>query len=405
MPKIQGLKKKVIVGISGGVDSSVAAYLLKQQGYEVSGLFMINWHDTTGTLAGDCPWNDDLIFAELVARKLGISLTTVDFSEAYRKRVVDYMFSEYERGRTPNPDVLCNREVKFDLFIREAQRLGADYVATGHYCRKETFESVGQPVQRLLRGLDPNKDQSYFLCQLSQEQLRHALFPIGHLLKQEVRDIAKEQGLATAERKDSQGICFVGKVDLPEFLKQKLHAREGRIIEIAGGLPEYADYARAHREFLKSGEGIEALCADFAYAPEQGKHAGTHHGAHYYTIGQRKGLNIGGKAEPVFVISTDTIQNTLYVGMGHDHPGLNRWGLFIPAADLHWIRPDLALKTGDERRQLVRVRYRQPLQDATLHMKEQGLYMIFDKKQRGITSGQFAAWYDGEELVGSGVIQ
>lgn len=405
MPKIQGLKKKVIVGISGGVDSSVAAFLLKQQGYEVSGLFMINWHDTTGTLAGDCPWNDDLIFAELVARKLGISFTTVDFSEAYRKRVVDYMFSEYERGRTPNPDVLCNREVKFDLFIQEAQRLGADYVATGHYCRKETREVEGQQVHRLLRGLDPNKDQSYFLCQLSQDQLRHALFPIGQMLKQEVRDIAREQGLATAERKDSQGICFVGKVDLPEFLKQKLHAREGRIIEIAGDLPEYADYARMHREFLKSGQGIEALSADFAYSPEQGKLAGTHNGAHFYTIGQRKGLNIGGKAEPVFVISTDTHQNTLYVGMGHDHPGLNRWGLFIPAADLHWIRPDLALKTGDDRRQLVRVRYRQPLQEATLYMKEQGLYMIFDKKQRGITSGQFAAWYDGEELVGSGVIQ
>jgi len=405
LPKIPHLKKKVIVGISGGVDSSVAAYLLKQQGYEVSGLFMINWHDTTGTLAGDCPWNDDLIFAELVARKLGISLTTVDFSDAYRKRVVDYMFSEYERGRTPNPDVLCNREVKFDLFIQEAQRLGADYVATGHYCRKETIGIGGQQVHRLLRGLDPNKDQSYFLCQLSQGQLEHALFPIGHLQKLEVRDIAKAQGLATAERKDSQGICFVGKVDLPEFLKQKLHAREGRIVEIAADLPEYADYARLHREFLKTGQGIEALSADFNYSPEQGKLAGAHQGAHFYTIGQRKGLNIGGKAEPVFVISTDTKQNTLYVGMGHDHPGLNRWGLFIPAADLHWIRPDLALNNGDEKRQQVRVRYRQPLQDATLYMKEEGLYMIFDKKQRGITSGQFAAWYDGEELVGSGVIQ
>lgn len=401
--KIRDLKKAV-VGISGGVDSSVAAYLLKQQGYEVEGLFMINWHDTTGTLAGDCPWNDDLIFAELVARKLGIRLTTVDFSEEYRKRVVDYMFSEYERGRTPNPDVLCNREVKFDLFIREARNIGADFVATGHYCRKETDVRNGQTVQHLLRGLDPNKDQSYFLCQLSQAQLEHALFPVGHLMKQEVRDLAREQGLATAERKDSQGICFVGKVDLPEFLKQKLHVREGQIFEIPGNLPEYSAYSRKHKEFLHTGEGIEALSTDFIYEPKQGNPSGRHNGAHFYTIGQRKGLNIGGKAEPVFVIATDTTHNNLYVGMGHDHPGLNRWGLFIPGADIHWIRPDLALRPGEVRRQLVRVRYRQPLQDATLYMKEEGLYMIFDKKQRGITSGQFAAWYDGEELVGSGVI-
>jgi tRNA-specific 2-thiouridylase len=403
LPKIPALKK-VVVGISGGVDSSVAAYLLKQQGYEVEGLFMINWHDTTGTLAGDCPWNDDLIFAELVARKLGIRLATVDFSEEYRKRVVDYMFSEYERGRTPNPDVLCNREVKFDLFIREARKLGADYIATGHYCRKETTETDGKVHQRLLRGLDPNKDQSYFLCQLSQQQLEHALFPIGGLIKQEVRDLAREQGLATAERKDSQGICFVGTVDLPEFLKQKLHARKGKIYEISEDLPEYEAYKHQHREFLKSGAGIEGLSADLRYLPEQGKPVGEHNGAHFYTIGQRKGLNIGGKAEPVFVIATDTVNNNLFVGMGHDHPGLNRWGLFIPAPDIHWIRPDLVLPPGHNRKQLVRVRYRQPLQDATLYMKEEGLYMIFVKKQRGITAGQFGAWYEGEELVGSGVI-
>jgi len=401
--KISALKK-VVVGISGGVDSSVAAYLLKQQGYEVEGLFMINWHDTTGTLAGDCPWNDDLIFAELVARKLGIRLTTADFSEEYRKRVVDYMFLEYERGRTPNPDVLCNREVKFDLFIKEARKLGADYIATGHYCRKETTVANGI-FHHLLRGLDQNKDQSYFLCQLSQAQLEPALFPIGGLIKQEVRDLARNLGLPTAERKDSQGICFVGKVDLPEFLKQKLHARKGQIFEIAGNLPEYVAYSHMHREFLKTGAGLEVLSADFRYQPGQGKPVGEHNGAHFYTIGQRKGLNIGGKAEPVFVIATDTADNNLYVGMGHDHPGLNRWGLFIPASDIHWIRPDLAMLAGDERRQLVRVRYRQPLQDATLYMKNEGLYLVFDKKQRGITAGQFAAWYDGEELVGSGVIQ
>jgi tRNA-specific 2-thiouridylase len=399
------LKKRVVVGISGGVDSSVAAYLLKKQGYDVMGLFMINWHDTTGTLAGDCPWNDDLIFAELVARKLDIPLKTVDFSEDYRKRVVDYMFAEYERGRTPNPDVLCNREVKFDLFVKAALDNGADYVATGHYCRKEELLINGTTVYRLLQGFDPNKDQSYFLCQLSQHQLRMAVFPIGNLMKHEVRDIAREQGLATAERKDSQGICFVGKVDLPEFLRQKLQSKKGKIIEIPDDLPLYAEYAGLHREFLKSGEGLAKLAAGFHYTAHDGIFSGTHNGAHFFTIGQRKGLNIGGKVEPMFVIATDTIDNKLFVGMGHGHPGLNRWGLFIPAADIHWIRNDLALKSGETRSMLVRVRYRQPLQQAVLLMKPEGLFIMFDKKQRGITPGQFAAWYAQEELMGSGVIQ
>ena len=398
-------KKKAIVGISGGVDSSVAAYLLKKQGYDVTGLFMINWHDATGTLAGDCPWNDDLIFAELVARKLAIPLKTVDFSDQYRKRVVDYMFSEYERGRTPNPDILCNREIKFDVFIREALEMGADFVATGHYCRKEEIKSGGETIYRLLRGIDPNKDQSYFLCQLSQMQLEKVLFPIGGFMKQEVRDIAREQDLATAERKDSQGICFVGKVDLPEFLQQKLHARPGNIVEIPAGIPGYGAYGQLHREYLRTGEGVEELAAGFHYSAGEGTLAGKHNGAHFYTIGQRKGLNIGGKAEPMFVIATDTMHNDLFVGMGHDHPGLNRWGLFIPAGDIHWIRNDIALKAGESRRLQVRVRYRQPLQQAVLYMKMNGLYIIFGKKQRGITSGQFAAWYDGEELLGSGVIE
>ncbi len=366
---------------------------------------MINWHDTTGTLAGDCPWNDDLIFAELVARKLGIPLRTVDFSEEYRRRVVDYMFTEYERGRTPNPDVLCNREVKFDLFVKAALENQADYIATGHYCRKEVIQVNGNPVYRLLQGLDQNKDQSYFLCQLSQEQLRMALFPVGSLTKKEVRDIARDQGLATAERKDSQGICFVGKVNLPEFLKQKLSVQKGKIVEIPDDLAVFTEYARAHREFLKTGNVLAELAADFQYSPHDGRVSGTHNGAHYYTIGQRKGLNIGGKAEPLFVIATDTVDNNLYVGMGHDHPGLNRWGLFIPAADIHWIRNDLEMKTGDSRPMLVRVRYRQPLQHAVLYRRPEGLYIIFDKKQRGITPGQFAAWYDGEELLGSGIIK
>lgn len=367
-------------------------------------MFMINWHDTTGTLAGDCPWNDDLIFAELVARKLDIPLVTVDFSEEYRHRVVDYMFSEYSRGRTPNPDILCNREVKFDLFIKSALEHGADLIATGHYCRHAEASIEGKTVHRLLKGLDPNKDQSYFLCQLSQDQLSKSVFPIGELLKDEVRKIAREQGLATAARKDSQGICFVGKVDLPEFLKQKLKAKKGPIIEIPDRHHEYAAYSNAHKEWLKTGNNIAALTRGFNYSPKDGVELGQHNGAHYYTIGQRKGLNIGGKAEPMFVIGTDTAGNNLYVGMGHDHPGLNRWGLFIASNDLHWIRPDLALHPGDSKEMLVRVRYRQPLQQARLFMVEEGMHIIFDRRQRGITSGQFAAMYDGEELAGSGVI-
>jgi len=403
--KIILLKKRIVVGISGGVDSSVAAYLLKQQGHDVLGMFMINWHDTTGTLAGDCPWNDDLIFAELVARKLNIPLLTVDFSEEYRNRVVDYMFAEYERGRTPNPDVLCNREVKFDLFIKAAIEHGADYIATGHYCRKEEVHFEGKTMYRLLQGLDTNKDQSYFLCQLSQEQIQKAIFPIGNLVKKQVRDIAREQALATASRKDSQGICFVGKVDLPEFLKQKLKCRPGPIIEIPAVFPLYSGYASMHREWLKQQDNLERLASTFHYFPSDGHISGSHNGAHFYTIGQRKGLNIGGKAEPMFVIATDTIENNLYVGMGHDHPGLNRWGLFIPASDIHWVRPDLALQPGENRSMLVRIRYRQPLQQALLLMKPNGLYIMFDKKQRGITPDQFAAWYANDELVGSGVIQ
>ncbi len=397
--------KRVAVGISGGVDSSVAAYLLKQQGFDVIGIFMINWHDTTGTLAGDCPWNDDLIFAELTARKLGIPLITVDFSEEYRKRVVDYMFREYEQGRTPNPDVLCNREVKFDLFIKAALEHQADFIATGHYCRIERLKVEGKTINRLLQGVDTNKDQSYFLCQLSQEQLQMALFPVGNLVKQEVRNIARDQGLATAERKDSQGICFVGKVDLPEFLKQKLKSKPGEIIEIPDRHPAYYTYAKVHDTWIREQGHPGMLTTDFSYMPENGVYAGDHEGAHFYTIGQRKGLHIGGKAEPMFVIATDTVNNTLYVGMGHEHPGLNRWGLFIPAAEIHWIRTDKALMPGESRSFRVRVRYRQPLQQATLFMLKEGLHIVFEKKQRGITSGQFAAWYEDEEIIGSGVIK
>jgi tRNA-specific 2-thiouridylase len=399
------LKKRVIVGISGGVDSSVAAYLLKKQGYDVQGMFMINWHDTTGTISGDCPWGDDMIFAELVARKLQIPIKTVDFSNEYRKRIVDYMFSEYEKGRTPNPDILCNREIKFDIFLKAALDAGADYIATGHYCRKEEIQNGKNTIYRLLSGADTSKDQSYFLCQLNQQQLKYTLFPLGNLMKSEVRKIAKEQGLATADRKDSQGLCFIGKIHLPEFLKQKLQPKQGDIIEVPSDLPVYHEYVKTHRHFLLTGEGLNELTADFNYGTEDGKVVGNHNGAHFFTVGQRKGLNIGGKAEPLFVLKTDTVNNNLYVGMGHLHPGLNRWGLKVASSDIHWLREDMALEKGNSERYMVRIRYRQALQPATIYCKKDGIYIIFDKRQRGITSGQFAAWYDGNDLVGSGVIE
>lgn len=377
--------ERVVVGLSGGVDSSVAAYLLKEQGYDVIALFMRNWHDTTGTLSGDCPWEDDRMFAELVAKKLDIEFHYIDLSDEYRSRVVDYMFAEYERGRTPNPDVLCNREIKFDAFMKEAIRLGADYVATGHYCRREV---TADGHFRLMAGLDKGKDQSYFLCQLSQEQLSRALFPIGDMQKAQVRQIALEQGLATAARKDSQGICFVGKVDLPLFLQQKLAPKRGDIIEIP------IDTEVRH--------GVYTACR---YHRTYGRKVGEHNGAHYYTIGQRKGLGVGGKVEPLFVIGIDVVENIVYVGMGEEHPGLNRQGLYIKADEVHWVRPDLALEAGENRRLRVRIRYRQPLQDATLRVEDGGVYVTFDELQRGVTAGQFAAWYtQDEELIGSGVI-
>jgi tRNA-specific 2-thiouridylase len=391
------MKKRVVVGISGGVDSSVAAYLLKQEGYEVIGLFMINWHDTTGTLYGDCAWKDDLVFAELVARKLDIPLHTVDLSEFYSKRVVDYMFAEYEKGRTPNPDVLCNREIKFDIFVEAAMKHGAEYVATGHYARKQSIETENGTIHRLLAGSDPNKDQSYFLCQLSQKQLATALFPVGDLLKPEVRKIADSLGLATATRKDSQGICFVGKVDLPTFLQQKLEAKDGGVVEISAD----ADiYSKIEEPTINNIYSLNPI----VYSRMDGKNVGKHRGAHFYTIGQRKGLNIGGKEKPLFVIATDIAKNIVYVGQGEDHPGLFRKGLFIRENEIHWIRPDLSLEIGDSEKFLVRIRYRQPLQAATLHKLENGLAIIFDEPQRGITAGQFASWYKNDELIGSGVI-
>ena len=458
-------KIKVCVGLSGGVDSSVAAWLLKQEGYDVFAMFMQNWHDADATLHGDCEWEEDRFVAEMVARKIGIPFYFADLSKQYRQRVVDYMFDEYAKGRTPNPDVLCNREIKFDAFLEVALKYGADYVATGHYCRKE---EIPGGVFRILEGADPNKDQSYFLCQLSQEQLRRALFPIGHLTKPEVRRIAREADLPSADKKDSQGICFVGKVDLPTFLKQKLASVEGDVVEVLDPYyatdPLYTWQQETLGRLLKEGEVLDRTVH---YAPEEkiltsdgkplgvspfeearvaalteeelqklstpltyslefetetyrsgkkhirktrykenpcGRIAGRHEGAQFYTIGQRKGLGIGGHAEPVFVIATDMAANRVYVGEGHNHKGLSRFCLRVAPQEIHWIRPDLAMACGEMRRYRVRIRYRQPLQSATLLMRHSGLYILFDGPQRGISPGQFAVWYDGTEMLGSGVI-
>ena len=478
---------KVCIGLSGGVDSSVAALLLKRAGYDVFALFMQNWHDTAGTLHGDCEWEEDRFVAEMVARKIGIPFYFVDLSDEYRRRVVDYMFDEYSRGRTPNPDVLCNREIKFDAFMKCAMKLGAEYVATGHYCRKDRIEGPdGRPVYRIFAGTDPDKDQSYFLCQLTQQQLSKALFPIGDMTKPEVRRLAAEADLPSADKKDSQGICFVGKVDLPVFLQQKLKPAQGEVVEV---FDRYFD-SSGHYRFIKdtlqslrkegldapvsmvtsyisetkslkyndplaerhpagnpseeggcstsgifdrekiaalSDEDLERLAAPLSYSDivfetetyrsgkkhtrktryrenPYGKVAGTHDGAQFYTIGQRKGLNIGGHKESLFVIATDVVSNRIYVGEGHTHKGLSRSCLKIGLEDIHWIREDLAMSAGEIRRFRVRIRYRQPLQDATLIMREKGLYILFDEAQRGVTAGQFAVWYCNDEMLGSGVI-
>ncbi len=397
------MQKKVIIGLSGGVDSSVAAWLLKEQGYDVTALFMINWKDSSVTLSGDCSWEEDIILAQLVARKIGIPLEVVDSTDKYKESVVEYMFSEYEKGRTPNPDVLCNREIKFDVFHEAARKFGADYIATGHYARTEKLTTEKGEVTRLLAGTDSNKDQSYFLCQLSQEQLNNVLFPIGDIDKPEVRRIAAKLELASAHKKDSQGICFVGKVDLPTFLQQKLAPKTGQVIEIDENDPVLLDICRQFDELDKSMP--ERVCGEFDFSKMEGVAAGEHPGAHYYTVGQRKGLNIGGKLKPLFVLGTDVENNIVYVGQGHDHPGLNRKGLFVAKDEIHWIRPDLALQPGEEKQCRARIRYRQELQDATLVMHENGLYILFDQLQRGVAAGQFAAWYYDDEVVGSGVIR
>ena len=393
--------KRVVVGLSGGVDSSVAAYLLQQQGYEVIGLFMKNWHDDSVTISNECPWLEDSNDALLVAEKLGIPFQTVDLSEQYKEKIVDYMFNEYEKGRTPNPDVLCNREIKFDVFMKIAMSLDADFVATGHYCQKSEIEVAGKTIYQLKAGADNNKDQSYFLCQLSQEQLAKALFPIGNLTKPEVREIAAEMDLITAEKKDSQGLCFIGKVRLPEFLQQKLQPKEGIIVQIDKNHPVY-------QHSLPEGLSLEERLAFEAnkinYTPEMGKIVGKHQGAHYFTIGQRKGLNVGGTTDPLFIIATDVTTNTIYTGLTSQHPGLFRKALFIANSEVHWVRTDLALANGESMQVMARIRYRQALQKATLYQFESGMYVAFDEPQSAITEGQFVAWHLGDELFGSGVI-
>ncbi len=436
-------KTKVCIGLSGGVDSSVAALLLKQAGYDVFALFMQNWHDASATLHGDCEWEEDRFVAELVARKIGIPFYFVDLSKEYRKRVVDYMFDEYERGRTPNPDILCNREIKFDAFLKVAKKLGAEMVATGHYAKKSSFvNEKGETIYQIFAGDDDSKDQSYFLCQLNQEQLSQALFPIGDILKSEVRRLAADAELPSADKKDSQGICFVGKIDLPTFLQQKLEAREGDVVEVYDSYyidNEHYNYVEATLQTLLSGESFsqEAIASlpdeqllklsepikyeinfetetyrsgkkrikKTRYKPHPyGKIVGKHDGAHFYTIGQRKGLNIGGHQEPIFVIETDIEKNIIYVGEGHSHKGLLRSCIRIAPDEIHWIREDLRMKVGEQRRYQVRVRYRQLLQEATVIMRANGFYILFDEPQRGVAPGQFAVWYDGAEMLGSGAI-
>ncbi|MFC2109222.1 tRNA 2-thiouridine(34) synthase MnmA [Bacteroidota bacterium] len=393
--------KRVVVGLSGGVDSSVAAYLLKQQGYEVIGLFMKNWHDDSVTISNECPWLEDSNDAMIVAEKLGIPFQVVDLSEEYKDRIVDYMFREYEMGRTPNPDVLCNREIKFDVFMKIALELGADYVATGHYCRKGTLQKEGKEIYQLLAGQDGNKDQSYFLCQLSQQQLAKALFPIGELTKPEVREIAKEQDLITADKKDSQGLCFIGKVRLPEFLQQKLQPKEGVIVTIPKDSPIYS---REIPEFSSKEEELAFFAEKYIYHVSDGKTVAKHQGAHYFTKGQRKGLAVGGTIEPLFVIETDVVENVIYAGEGKAHKGLYRSVLFVSNEELHWIREDLALADGETMEVMARIRYRQTLEKATLHKVATGLYVEFENAQSAITEGQFVAWYAKDDLLGSGVI-
>ena len=393
--------KKVIVGLSGGVDSSVSALLLKQQGYEVIGLYMKNWHDETVTISDECPWLDDSNDAMLIAEKLGIPFQTVDLSKEYHSRIIDYMFNEYENGRTPNPDVLCNREIKFDVFLEIALGLGADYIATGHYCQVNKINKDDKEIYRLIAGADEKKDQSYFLCQLNQKQLSKAIFPIGHLTKADVRNIAKTNDLITAEKKDSQGLCFVGKVKLPDFLKQRLTAKKGKVIKIDS---KFIQQKTDLTMFNSKEEELQFLSSPFSFSSSDGQEIGEHNGAYYYTVGQRKGLNIGGFRDPLFVVQTDVSNNIIYVGMGESHPALFKKALFVNSNEIHWIREDLKIDENETMQIEFRIRYRQPLQSGTLYRFKKGLYILFDKPISSVTAGQFVSWYINDELIGSGII-
>ena len=351
---------RVVVGLSGGVDSSVAAYLLKEQGYDVVGLFMRNWKDTTGTLEGDCPWYDDHMFAELVAKRLDIPFHLIDLSDEYRRRVVDYMFAEYGRGRTPNPDVLCNREIKFDAFRIKADELGADYIATGHYCR------ISDDSTTLLKAADANKDQTYFLNQVRTAQLKNVLFPIGALTKPDVRKLAHEAGLVTERKKDSTGICFIGERNFKNFLMQYLPARPGDIVDT------------------------------------DGRTVGRHDGLMYYTLGQRRGLGIGGvpgmPENRWYVIGKDLPRNRLLVSCGEGEELLSRGctvsGLNIIGAPVSGTFDCTA-----------KMRYRQPDQPVTATFDGDTARVTFAAPQRAVTPGQYAVFYLGDRCLGGGVIE
>ena len=391
---------KIVVALSGGVDSSVAALILKKQGYHVIGIFMKNWHDESVTISNECPWLEDSNDALIISEKLGIPFQVIDLSKEYKKRIVDYMFREYKEGRTPNPDILCNKEIKFDIFLSKAESLGADYIATGHYCRKKESKKGNNKIYKLIEGKDKIKDQSYFLCQLNQIQLSKVLFPIGDLKKTDVRKIAKENGLITANKKDSQGLCFVGKIKLPEFLQQKLRIKRGKIIKVA---PDEKIFKKVLKN-VKDENYLKKSVQKYKYSESSGEMIGYHDGAHFFTIGQRKGLQVGGFKKPLFVIEKDVKKNIIYVGEGENHPGLYRQGLLIKSNDINWLRPDLKISLNSSEKILARIRYRQTLKPARIFSRKEGLYLIFNKKQKAISSGQFAAWYKEKELIGSGII-
>jgi tRNA-specific 2-thiouridylase len=353
---------RVIVGMSGGVDSSVSALLLMEQGYQVEGLFMKNWEEDDGTEY--CTAREDLADAQAVCDKLGITLHTANFAAEYWDNVFEHFLEEYKAGRTPNPDILCNREIKFKAFLDYALTLGAELIATGHYVRRRDLDGRSE----LLKGLDPNKDQSYFLHAVGGEQIAKTMFPVGELEKPQVRAIAEMYGLVTAKKKDSTGICFIGERRFSDFLKQYLPAQPGTI------------------------------------ETTEGETIGRHHGLMYHTIGQRQGLGIGGLKdagdEPWYVLEKDLSRNVLIVGQGNDHPWLFSRALL--ASDIYWVNP---IDLSAPKRLTAKVRYRQNDQPCVLHAADKGYRVEFDEPQRAVTPGQSVVFYDGEVCLGGGVIE